>query len=116
MLRKLLVAAACAAVMAAAGTTAAFAGEVTGPFPNGTPLWTGTITDPATGEVVGHTLHGNSECAFSGLNIPSEDGEPGRTQSYGQTVNALKAAGVSPNQLRGIPGTACNPTKSSGGE
>jgi hypothetical protein len=101
MLRKLSVAVACAAVIGVAGTTAAFAGEVTGPFPNGTPLWTGTNPDGS------HTLHGKSECAFSGLNIPSEDGDPSRTQSFGQIV---RFAGP----LGGIPGTACNPTKSGG--
>ena len=85
------------------------AGEVTGPFPNGKPLWTSTITDPNTGEVLGHTLHGKSECAFSGLNIPAEDGDPSRVQSYGQIVRQV-GGGV----LGGIPGTACNPTQSSG--
>lgn len=101
-------AAACALTVAGAGAGAgaALAGEITGPFPNGNPLWTGTNPDGS------HTLHGASECAFSGLNIPSEDGDPSRTQSYGQTVNFLKTQGVSPNELRGIPGTACNPTKS----
>jgi hypothetical protein len=104
-MRKLVTALACATIIAGAGTTAAFAGEVTGPFPNGTPLWTGTNPDGS------HTLHGVSECAFSGLNIPSEDNDPSRTQSYGQVVNFLKTQGVAPNDLRGVPGTACNPTK-----
>jgi hypothetical protein len=85
----------CAAAFAATGVGSASAGEVTGPFPNGRPLW----TDPAT-----HALHGNSLCAYSGLNIPSEDGDPSRTQSYGQLVRAgLKS--VVPS-----PGVACNPT------
>ena len=102
-------AAVCVAAFASVGAGAALAGEVTGPFPNGKPLWTGTIVDPETGDVVGHTLHGKSECAFSGLNIPAEDGDPSRTQSFGQIV---RHAGP----LGGIPGTACNPTKSSGEE
>jgi len=102
-IKALCVAVFCAAAFAAVGVGAAFAGEVTGPFPNGTPLWTGTNPDGS------HTLHGASVCAFSGLNIPSEDGDPSRTQSFGQIV---RYAGP----LGGIPGTACNPTKSAGGE
>jgi hypothetical protein len=115
-MRKFFTAVACAAVIGGTGATAALAGEVTGPWPTGTPLWTGTITDPNTGEVIGHTLHANSICAFSGLNIPSEDNDPSRTQSYGQVVNFLKTTGVTPNELRGVPGTECNPTKATGGE
>ena len=61
-MRKYLVALGCAAVLMSAGTTAAFAGEITG---NGKPLWTSTSVDPNTGEV-SHTLHGQSACAFSG--------------------------------------------------
>jgi hypothetical protein len=82
---------------AAVGAGSAVAGEVTGPFPNGKPLW----VDPAT-----HQLHGASLCAYSGLNIPSEepDQPATRTQSYGQIVAAGgKAFATS-------PGVACNPT------
>jgi len=92
-----------AAIFGGAGASAALAGEVTGPFPNGKPLWTSTNPDGS------HTLHGASECAFSGLNIPSEDGDPSRTQSFGQIV---RFAGP----LGGIPGTACNPTEATGGQ
>jgi hypothetical protein len=93
---RLFAAAMTAAVIASVGTGAAFAGEVTGPFPNGTPLWTGTTPDG------GHTLHGNSICAFSGLNIPAEDNDPSRVQSYGQIV----AAGG--KDFVPSPGVACN--------
>jgi hypothetical protein len=102
-MRKLFATVACVAAFGCAGATAAFAGEVTGPFPNGTPLWTGTNPDGS------HTLHGESECAFSGLNIPSEDGDPSRTQSFGQIVRHT-------GPLGGVPGTACNPTRATGGE
>jgi hypothetical protein len=90
--------------VAAAGAGSAFAGEITGPFPNGHTLWTGTIVE--NGIVVGHTLQGNSICAFSGLNIPDEFG-PGsegtaRVQSYGQIV-AAGGKGSAPS-----PGVACN--------
>jgi hypothetical protein len=100
-MRRLFAAAACVVAVGAFGATAALAGEVTGPFPNGKPLWTGTNADGS------HTLHGASLCAFSGLNIPSEDGDPSRTQSFGQIV---RYAGP----LGGVPGTACNPTRSTG--
>jgi|tagenome__1003787_1003787.scaffolds.fasta_scaffold20581397_1 hypothetical protein len=118
-MRRVLAAAAGAVALGGIGASAAFAGEITGPFPSPnapsqvTPktLWTNTDVLDAP-----HTLHGASECAFSGLNIPAEDGDPSRTQSYGQVVNFLKTLGVSPNELQGVPGTACNPTKSSGGE
>lgn len=101
-MRKLFATVVCVAAFTGAGATAAFAGEVTGPFPNGTPLWTGTNPDGS------HTLHGNSLCAFSGLNIPAEDNDPSRTQSYGQIVAHGGKAFVP------SPGVACNPTKSTG--
>ena len=104
--KSFFAAAACAAVVACVGAGSALAGEVTGPFPNGTPLWTGTIV--VNGVVVGHTLHGNSICAFSGLNIPSEDGDPSRVQSYGQVVKFVVSLGGKGSDLGGIPGTACN--------
>jgi hypothetical protein len=58
--------------------------------------------------VIGHTLHGNSICAFSGLNIPSEDGDPSRTQSYGQVVKLVVSLGGNGSDLGGIPGTEWN--------
>jgi hypothetical protein len=98
--KSFFAAAACAVAVAGAGAGAALAGEVTGPFPDGHTLWTGTTEDG------GHTLHGNSICAFSGLNIPDEFG-PGtegtdRVQSYGQIVAAGGKADVP------SPGVACN--------
>ena len=106
--KPLLAAFCCAVAAGAVGAGSAFAGEVTGPFPDGTPLWTGTIV--VNGEVVGHTLHGKSVCAFSGLNIPSEEPNepPTRTQSFGQIVRVAGPMG-------GVPGTACNPTKGAAG-
>jgi hypothetical protein len=88
--RSLLAAAVLAATIVSSGATAAFAGEITG---NGKPVAT----------------QGRSECRFSGLNDdPSEPGPGGgRVQSFGQLVKQL-------GPLGGIPGTACNPTKSSG--
>ena len=96
-IKSLLAAAFAAIAVAAVGAGAAAAGEVTGPFPNGTPLWTDQQT---------HALHGKSLCAYSGLNIPSEepDQPPTRTQSYGQIVAAGGKAFVP------SPGVACNPT------
>ena len=69
------------------GSSAAFAGEVTG---NG-----GTTQGPA---------HAKSICAYSGLNDDTEE-EPGRTQSYGQVVRAGGKA-FAPS-----PGMACNPNR-----
>jgi hypothetical protein len=86
MVRKLLVAAVCAAAVVPLSAGSAFAGEVTG---NGKPTQA-----PA---------HANSICAFSGQNdAPNEPGEGGRVQSYGQIVRAgFKAEAPS-------PGFACN--------
>ena len=97
-LRSRLAVVLCVFSLGGLATASAFAGEVTGPFPNGKPLWTGTNEDGS------HTLHGKSACAFSGLNIPEEDGDPSRTQSFGQIV---RVAGP----LGGVPGSACNPTR-----
>jgi len=97
----------CAAVFvavafAAVGVGSAFAGEITG---NG--KWiAGSESAP---------LKGKSDCAYSGVNdnyvlgnpIPDADGFT-RTQSWGQVV---RNAGP----LGGVPGTACNPTKATGG-
>jgi len=101
-LRKGVAAAACAAIVGGAGASAAFAGEITGPVgPNGGlghPLYT---TDPVTGQ---HILHGNSICAFSGLNNPLDGAEAGTgmVQSYGLIVAAGGKAFVP------SPGVACN--------
>jgi hypothetical protein len=102
-MRKFLVSVAAVAVLGVAGAAASFAGEVTGPVgPNGGlghTLWTGTNGDGS------HTLHGASQCAFSGLNNPQDGAEagPGLVQSFGQIVKVAGPQG-------GVPGTACNPT------
>ena len=90
-------------VMAMAG--GAFAGEITG---NGRPLWIG---DGADDPEAHHTLHGQSACAFSGLNDwsyfnegPDPDGF-GRTQSWGQVPKEVRDS--FPPFLH--PGRACNP-------
>ena len=99
---RLLAAAVCVAVTGL-GAASAFAGEVTG---NGRYI-AGSNAAP---------LNGKSECAYSGLNdnyvfgnpLPDADGFT-RTQSWGQVV---RNAGP----LGGVPGTACNPTKATGGD
>jgi hypothetical protein len=101
-MKKLFAAGACAAIVACAGASPAFAGEITGPVgPNGGlghPLYT---TDPVTGA---HILKGNSICAFSGLNNPLDGAEagPGMVQSYGQIVRSGGKAS------QPSPGVACN--------
>ena len=72
------------AALIALGSTAAFAGEVTG-----------------NGKDTQGPAHAKSICAFSGLNDdPAE--EPGRTQNYGQVVRAGEKASEP------SPGQACN--------
>ena len=87
----------------ALGAGSAVAGEITG---NGKSL-----------QIAPHTLHGNSACAFSGLqDSPPEEalatGHKGIVaQSWGQLVRPLR------DFLTSIglhPGTACNPTKATG--
>ena len=86
-MRRWLLAAVLAALMVVVSASAAFAGEITG---------TGKSLEP---------LHANSICAYSGLNdFPdgSQDGPPGRTQSWGQDVrNGI----FSPHDF--TPGDAC---------
>jgi hypothetical protein len=106
-MRRMLAVASCIAAVVGVGAGSAFAGEITG---NGKPLWTNT-TDPN----VPHTLHGNSECAFSGQNdnfvlghpVPDEDGFT-RTQSWGQVGQEGRAFLTS---IGLNPGIACNPSK-----
>jgi hypothetical protein len=85
--RSWLAAAVLAATIAGSGATAVFAGEITG---NGKTVAT----------------QGRSECRYSGLNDDQIE-EPGRVQSFGQLVRQFGPQG-------GIPGFACNPTRSSG--
>ena len=94
-MRKKLAVAVCAVAVAGLSAGSALAGEITG---NG--KWiAGSEEAP---------LHGQSECAFSGQNdefhlFPNEDWP--RTQSWGQIVKAF-------GPLGGVPGVACNPTRS----
>ncbi len=87
-MKRLLVAAACAAVLASGG---AFAGEVKGP--PGTPNNTNETAAPS---------HANSACAFSGLNDLDE--EEGQVESQVQTAaDSWKFYGLP----KGTPGQAC---------
>ena len=102
------------------------AGEITG---NGKPLWTSTTTiidGCGVGcNLVFHTLHGKSECAFSGQEdlqfvdgsgVPlsvAVKGVPGHAQSWGQIPKASRDYLTSVLHLN--PGIACNPTKATGG-
>jgi hypothetical protein len=97
-MRNRLATVACACVVLGVGAGAASAGEITGPAgPNGGTGHTLFVND------LTHELHGNSICAFSGLNNPNEpDAGAGRTQSYGQIVAAGGKADAP------SPGVACN--------
>lgn len=89
-LRSSLVALACAVVVAGAGASSAFAGEVKGPPTGGTP----------TTNVTAAPAHANSICAFSGLN----DYVNGQTARQVQTAaDSFKYYGLP----HGTPGTAC---------
>lgn len=98
--KRLFAAAICAAAVAGLSAGPALAGEITG---NG--KWiAGSPEAP---------LNGKSECAYSGQNdtftgdpgVPDADGFT-RTQSWGQVARNLQGA------AGGVPGTACNPSKS----
>jgi hypothetical protein len=102
-LKKVGVAVVALAALATVGVGSALGGEITG---NG--KWiAGSESAP---------LHGKSDCAYSGVNdnyvlgnpVPDADGFT-RTQSWGQVI---RNAGP----LGGVPGTACNPTRATGGE
>lgn len=92
------VAASVAAVVLSLSASAALAGDITG-----------------TGKYIAGTddapLNGKSSCAYSGLNdeyyILHDTTFP-RTQSWGQIAKNLQGA------AGGVPGTACNPTRSAG--
>ena len=100
--KKAGVAIVAAAAFATVGAGSAFAGEITG-----SGKWiAGSESAP---------LKGKSDCAYSGLNdnyvlgnpVPDADGFT-RTQSWGQVI---RNAGP----LGGVPGSACNPTRATGG-
>jgi hypothetical protein len=82
-MKRLFVVAASVAVLAAAGASGAFAGEVKGP--PGTPCGgdTGVTCQHNTNET-GALDHANSACAASGLN--DMDPEAGQTSSQVQTA------------------------------
>jgi len=105
-MRRLLVVALAALMIMTMGAGAAFAGEITG---NGRPLWIGEGADDPEAH---HTLHGQSACAFSGLNDwsyfnegPDPDGF-GRTQSWGQIPKDFRDF---LSTIGAHPGQACNP-------
>jgi hypothetical protein len=96
-MRKRVAVALCATAALGLTGSSAFAGEITG---NG--KWIAGSEEAS--------LHGKSECAFSGQNdefhlFPDEDWP--RTQSWGQII-----AGAAPvvGGHVGVPGVACNPT------
>ena len=96
-MRKVLVGALCAVVIAALGAGSAFAGESTG---NGKQTPIGAAPDNAP--------HASSICSFSGQNPeglldPSDpDYEPGHVQNWGHSPkDFLRSIGES-------PGRACN--------
>jgi hypothetical protein len=102
-LKKVGVAVVAAAALATVGAGSAFAGEITG-----SGKWiAGSESAP---------LNGKSDCAYSGVNdnyvlgnpVPDADGFT-RTQSWGQVI---RNAGP----LGGVPGSACNPTRATGGQ
>jgi hypothetical protein len=107
-MRRLVVVVGSIAVLAAAGASGAFAGEVKGP--PGQPC----TTDPVTGatdcvhntNTTGALDHANSPCAASGLN--DMDPAEGQTASQVQTAaDSWKYYGLP----KGTPGRACNPSE-----
>ena len=88
--KSLLVAAICAAVVAGAGVSAAFAGEVNG-----------------NGKATAGPAHAHSICVFSGQNDDPTSTDPenpgGVAQSYGYSFVSKGLKGEVPN-----PGVACN--------
>ena len=107
-MRRLVVVVGSIAVLAAAGASGAFAGEVKGP--PGQPC----TTDPVTGatdcvhntNTTGALDHANSPCAASGLN--DMDPAEGQTASQVQTAaDSWKYYGLP----KGTPGHACNPSE-----
>src|SRR3954452_9993667 len=102
-LKSFVAPALCAVAIAAVGSSSAFAGEITG-----SGKWIAGSESAL--------LNGKSDCAYSGRNdnsvlgnpLPDADGFT-RTQSWGQVI---RNAGP----LGGVPGTACNPTRATGGK
>lgn len=93
------------------GSTAAIAGEITGPPPVG--------NDPAPGTSISN---GNSRCSFSGLNDTPDGfppaGDPGGiAQSYGYFMGQFGIYDSSDPDQRAsflFPGQGCNPQRTGG--
>lgn len=110
LMTRIGIAVSVAAVVLSLSASAVFAGEITG---------NGKILKLEDG-----TLHGQSECAFSGqedLQFLDEQGnplpeatrgDPGHAQSWGQIPKEFRDFLTT---LGFNPGIACNPTRSSGG-
>jgi hypothetical protein len=83
-MKRLFVVAASVAVLAAAGASGAFAGEVKGP--PGQPCDTSVVGDCVHNtNTTGALDHANSACAASGLN-DMDPNDPGQTSSQVQTA------------------------------
>lgn len=87
-----------AAAVLVGGTTATFAGEITGQ---------GTLKE----------VKGKSVCAFSGLEDAEDFFAPGVVQTFGRHPNDVFTGGVSDNRDNipnspgpAAPGVACNPS------
>ncbi len=122
-MKRSVVVAMLAGLMVMTGVSAASAGEITG---NGKPLWTSSTvvpmeTFPGSGvfeDVTVHTLHGRSECAFSGqedLQFVDELGDPLSTVVKGEPAHA-QSWGLIPKADRDFlatiglhPSNTCNP-------
>jgi hypothetical protein len=92
--RSMLAAGLCAVVIAGAGASAAFAGEVKGP--------PGSVGHPGTPLDMSHA---NSICAFSGLNDFVNGPTTFIVQSYGQDVRAGRADPTDKTLF--FPGNSC---------
>jgi hypothetical protein len=101
-IKRLGVAVSAAAVVLSLSAGAVFGGEITG---------TGRSLKQADG-----TLHGRSECAYSGQEDlqypPYNDPTAGHAQSWGQIPKEMRTFLTS---IGLNPGIACNPTKAGGG-
>jgi hypothetical protein len=104
MLKRLLMVAACVALLAVGGVTAALAGEVKGP--PGTPA--STIPGGNTNST-GGLEHANSICAANGLNdFDSNEGQNVfHVQSYGIDVSGHGGAAEQADPHVFNPGDAC---------
>src|SRR5262245_7312261 len=114
------------AIVAGLGSSAAFAGEVTGNCPThetGNGGGNGKSDENCKGQEEGggtRVSNGGSWCSFSGQNDdPTEEGAGGRTQNWGHTAqpNTGDPDIPDPSTLQGgapSPGTTCNSQKPGG--